>query len=122
MAQQVGFVEDSIDRVQSAVRSVEDEFERLQKQFGKRRKQLEREAQKRVKQIRTEIRKQPLVKRAESLRGDARKQIETGVETILATLQIASRGEVQRLDRKLGQINRKLSQLEKGKRHNGASA
>ncbi len=122
MAQQVSFVEDSIDRVQSAVHSVEDEFERLQKQFGKRRKQFEREAQKRVKQIRTEIRKQPLVKRAESLRGDARKQIETGVETILATLQIASRGEVQRLDRKLGQINRKLSQLEKGKPHNGASA
>ena len=122
MAQQANFVEESIDRVQNAVRSVEGEFERLQKQFDKRRKQFEKETQKRVKRFRADISKRPIVKRAESLRSDAAKQLEGGVETILSTLQIASKSEVQKIDRKLSQINRKLGQLEKNRRHNGASA
>ncbi|MCK5366819.1 MAG: hypothetical protein KAR22_27770 [Gammaproteobacteria bacterium] len=122
MTQQATFVEESIDRVQNAVRSFEGEFEKLQKEFGKRRKQFRRDTQKQVKKIRADLRGRPLVKRAESLRSDAAKQLDSGVDSVLSLLRIASRSDVEKLDRKLGQINRKLNQMEKGGRHTGGSA
>ena len=122
MTQQATFVEESIDRVQNAVRSFEGEFEKLQKEFGKRRKQFRRDTQKQVKKIRADLRSRPLVKRAESLRSDAAKQLDSGVDSVLSLLRIASRSDVEKLDRKLGQINRKLNQMEKGGRHTGGSA
>ena len=112
MTQQATFVEESI----------EGEFEKLQKEFGKRRKQFRRDTQKQVKKIRADLRTRPLVKRAESLRSDAAKQLDSGVDSVLSLLRIASRSDVEKLDRKLGQINRKLNQMEKGGRHTGGSA
>jgi hypothetical protein len=108
-----GFVEDGIERFQSAVRSVESEVQKVQKRFEKRRRDLERRAQKRVKQLRSDIRQSPLVKRAESLREDTSRQLESGVDNVLAAFQIASKSDVKKLDRKLNQINRKLKELEK---------
>ena len=121
MAVQESIVEESIDRVQNAVRSFGDDFERFQKRFEKRRKQLEKDTQKRVKRLRAEFEKSPFVKRAEDLRSDATRQIGSGVDRVLARLQIASRADVRKLDRKLGQISRKLSQIEKTQHQRGAS-
>lgn len=107
------FVEEGLDRVQSAFGSVQEELERLQKELGKRRRSFEKEAQKRVRQLRSELRKNGLVKRAESFQKDAARRLETGVESVLSTFQIASQGDLKRIDRKLGQISRKLTALEK---------
>jgi len=112
---QVSFVESGIDRVQEAFRSVESRVEKLQKDLGKRRRQLERDAQKRVKSWRTELRRSDLAKRVEGLQKDARKQLESGVDNVLSSLQIASQSDIKKLDRKLGQISRKLNALEKSR-------
>jgi len=112
MAEQ-SFVEESYDRVQDTVRSWGDELEKMQKEFNKRRKRFEKDAQKRVKRVRGEIRKSALVKRAEALQKDATKQIETGVDTVLDRLQIASRSDVKRLEKKVAKLSKQLRDFEK---------
>ena len=112
MSDQTSFVGEGIDRVQEAFQSVGDEFERLQDQLDERRKDFEAQTQKRVKKIRKDLRKRPLVKRAESFRRDATKQIEQGVEGFLNMLQIASSSDMKKLDRKLNSINKRLKEIE----------
>ena len=109
MEQRANFIEDGIDRVQSAWTSVEDEFEKLQKNLEKRRKRFEKEREKQVKWLR----KTPIAKRVESIREDATRQIESNFESILGLLPVASQSSVKRLERKVSQLSRKLSALEK---------
>lgn len=124
MAQRSNLVEEGVSRVRSVVRSFDREVKRLQKQldsrrktFGKRlassRRSLEHRTQKQIDRVVGEFKRLPLIQRAESLREDAARQIESGVETVLGVLQIASKGELERVDRKLSQISRKLRDLEK---------
>ena len=125
MSEQTSFVSESIDRVQEAIQSVGDEFERLQGQLGDRRKEFETQTQKRVKKLQKDLRKQPLFKRADTLRRDATKQIEQGVGGVLSTLQIASSADMKKLDRKLNVISKRLKEIEaraKTKASNSASA
>jgi hypothetical protein len=112
MSEQTSFVSESIDRVQEAIQSVGDEFERLQGQLGDRRKEFETQTQKRVKKLQKDLRKQPLFKRADTLRRDATKQIEQSVEGVLNTLQIASSSDMKKLDRKLNAITKRLKEME----------
>lgn len=127
MAQQTGVVQDGFDRVQTAVRRMDKEFRKLQRELEARRKRLERQlttrsrklnkrAQRQVQRFRTELRKQPLVKRAESLRTDAGKQI----SSLFDSFPIVTKRDVDRLDRKISQLNRKIRELEKS-RANGAA-
>jgi len=110
---QATLVEAGIDRVQEVLRNAEGEFEKLQKRFDKRRKQLEKDAEKRIKHFRSEFRKNTIVKRAETFQKDAVRQLEERVDQFLSRLQIASQGDIKKLDKKLGQISKKLSALEK---------
>ncbi len=113
MAQQESFVEESIDRVQSAMRSVEDEFEKIQRNIQDRRKNFEKQTRKQVKRLRSEFRKNPLVTRAEEIRADAVNQIESSVDSLLDWLPVASRADLRKIDRKLNQLTKKLKSLEK---------
>ncbi len=113
MAQQESFVEESIDRVQSAMRSVEDEFEKIQRNIQDRRKSFEKQTRKQVKRLSSEFRKNPLVKRAEEIRTDAVNQIESSVDSLLDWLPVASRADLRKIDRKLNQLTKKLKTLEK---------
>jgi len=110
---EANFIEEGIDRIENAFRSIERDFRRLQKRADRRRRQFERQAEKRVKRIQTDIRKNPVVKRAEDLRSDAVKTIEDQVDGLLANLRIASHAEVHKLERKVAQLNRKVRELEK---------
>ena len=94
-------------------RSLEKRIEKGRKELESRRKRLETRGRKQVKSLVADIRKNPVVKRAEALRKDAEKQLETGVESMLSMLQIASKGDVQKIDRKLKTLNKKLASLEK---------
>ncbi|MDE0885866.1 MAG: phasin family protein [Myxococcota bacterium] len=123
MAQQTTMIEDGFDRIQSAFKSVEDEVQKAQKRLEKRGEKFSKDAEKRVRKMRKEMSKLPLVKRAESLGNDltkefegrskrVEKQIESGIKTVLGGLQIASRGEISKLDKKLNRINRRLKALD----------
>ena len=109
---EANFIEEGMDRIENAYRSIERDFRRIQKRADRRRKQLEKQAEKRVKQLQSDIRKNPVVKRAESLRSDAQKAIEEQVDGLLANLRIASQADVNRLGRKVAQLNRKVRELD----------
>ena len=136
MTQQANIVQEGVDRLREAVSAIEVDIERMQdrvqKQFKARRKSIEKEVtsrrkdfekktQKQVKRLRTELRKNTYVKRAQGVVDDATKQFEQGVDNVLEVLHVASKRDLSRIDRKLNQINRKLRDLEKAKQGNGAA-
>ena len=124
MAQRTGRGNGSANSLESALENIEREFERVQRRFrsqrrevGKRiergRRQLETRGRKQVRSLIADVRKSDAYKRAQALRKDAEKQIESGVESVLALLQVASRRDLERVDRKLRTLTKKLSELEK---------
>jgi len=139
MSEQANMIEERADRIGDAYRSFDEGFQRLQKdlrerrktfekQINSRRKNLERQInasrkgiEKRTRQQVSELRKNPVVKRAISARDDATKGIESRVSGALGLFNIASRSDVERLERKIGQITRKLKQAERAKKANGSA-
>jgi hypothetical protein len=136
VAQQANFVQESVDRVREAVASIEDDIDRVQRRMQKewktRRKSMERQVtshrkdfekktQRQMKRLRTELLKNPYVRRAQEAVDDATKQFEQGVDNVLKVLHVASQRDLNRIDRKLNQINKKLRELEKSKQGNGAA-
>ena len=127
-------VQEGIDRFREVFGSVESELERVQKDLRARRRLLEKRFDagrkdiekrldagrkdfgKRARKARRELRKNPAFKRLDNLRRVATRQLEQGAESLLSALQIASRSDVERIDRKLNQLGRKLKELERTRR------
>ena len=114
MSEQASLVQEGIDRFQSAVDTIDRDFRKFQKNLSGQRKDFEKRTRKRLDQTFADVRKQPAYQRADDLRKDAAKRLEQGFERTLDALGVASRSEVQRLDRKLSQLAKKLRELEKG--------
>jgi hypothetical protein len=109
---EASFIQEGIDRVETAFGNIEKEYKRLQKRAEKRRKDFEKRAERGFKRVQTEIRKNPVVKRAESIRDETRKTVEGQVEQLLGGLRIATRADVQKLERKITLLNKKLRELQ----------
>ena len=141
MARNNGLLEEGRERFEGALKDMERDWKRLQRRADQGRKQFEQRAQKQVKRIQAELKKSPLVKRAEEqrkalekrarklgselrnnsavkraeeLRKDAGTRIESQIESLFGWLRIASAADVTRLEKKVDQLNRKLRDLEKG--------
>jgi len=123
MAQQTSLVREGIDRFRGAYGAIEGEVERVGRGLRARRRQVEKQVGKRLdagrkdlerraKGLRTELRKSATVKWLESLGRDAAGQLEDGMERLLGTFQIASKSDVQRIDRRLKKLGRQLKELE----------
>jgi polyhydroxyalkanoate synthesis regulator phasin len=119
-------------RINEAVQFVDDEFQRVQKELNTRRKSLEQEfatrrktvekrTRKELKRIQSELKKNPIVKRADSVRKDVSKQVETRVDALLGLMQVASRSDVQRINKKLTTLNRRLKAIEDSRKTNGSA-
>ena len=122
MAAQTSIVQEGVDRVRAAFGTLEDEFERVQRQLRARRRGIEKQLrsgrkdlEKRTRKLRTEVLGSSPVKRLDTLRKDAQRQIEDRVGNLLGVLQIASKSDVERIDRKLTQLNRKLREIEEAR-------
>jgi len=133
MSEQTSFVNEGVDRVTSVFRSIDGELRRVQKQLQTRRKSfekqlasgrrdIEKQTRKQVKRLQTELRKSPLIKRAQTLRGEATSQIDSAVERVLGALQIATKNDLERIDRRLGVLTRKLKDLDRGGRRGNGEA
>jgi len=119
-------------RINEAVQFVDDEFQRVQKELSTRRKSIEKEfaskrktvekrTRKELKRIQTELKKNPIVKRADAVRKDVTKQVETRVDSLLGLMQVASRSDVQRINKKLTTLNKRLKAIEESRKTNGSS-
>ncbi len=106
-------IQDVSDRVETAVKTFEKDWKKFQKQAERQRKTIEKRAEREVKKFQKQIDTNPVVKRARTLRDDAVKTFETQMDTLLGTFRIANRGEVEKLERKVGSLSRKIRQLEK---------
>jgi septation ring formation regulator EzrA len=129
MAAQASIVQEGVDRVRAAFGTLEGEFERVQRQLRARRKDLEKQLrsgrkdlEKRTRKLRSEVLGSTPLKRLDTLRKDAQRQIEDGVGNLLGVLQIASKSDVERIDRKLSQLNRKLREIEETRSGEAISA
>jgi hypothetical protein len=123
MAEQANLVQDGVDRLNEAFRSIDGEFQRVQKDLNKRRetvekrlkksrKSFEKQSRKEVGRLQAEFRKNPVVKRAESLRKDINKQLESNLDNLLGMFQIASKADMGRIDRKLSALGRRIKEIE----------
>ena len=119
MAQNTSVLETGIDQIQSAVRVLDRRFRRLQRQLTTRRRRLGRQVtsrrralERRAQRQISRLRRQRLVKRAEALREDVTRQVEQGLSGLFETLPLATKRDVQRIDRRVSQLNRKLRDLE----------
>jgi chromosome segregation ATPase len=130
-------IQDGVERFREAFGSIEEEIERVQKDLRARRKKIEKrfstsrkdlekrletqrkDFEKRTKKLRTQIEKNPTMKRLDKARKDASKQWEQGVSDVLGALQIASKNDLQRIDRKISQLSKKMREMDGAKRPNG---
>lgn len=127
--QQASVVQDGVDQIKQVVRRADREIKKIQKQVESRRRTLAKEVTTRRRLIekhaqrgiaRIQKQSQPLLKRAEALRADATERFERSVTSILDVLPIASKSEIERIDRKVSALGRKLKEIEKAQ--NGTQA
>ncbi|HJO24115.1 MAG: hypothetical protein QF890_12435 [Myxococcota bacterium] len=114
-----GRIDEEIQRVQE---ELNDQRKRLESQFAKNRKSFEKQTRRQVKQIQRDLRKNPVVKELRKWRGRAESQFGDTVESLLATLRIASKDDVNRINRKLSRINKRLVQMERENATSSAGA
>ena len=119
-------------RIDEAVQFFDDEFQRVQKELSARRKSLgkefttkrksvEKRTRKELKRIQSELKKSPIVKRADAVRKDVTKRVETRMDALLGLLQVASKSDVQQINKKLTTLNRRLKAIEGRRKTNGSS-
>ncbi len=121
MADQVSLVQEGVDRLNDAFHSIDHEFQRVQKELTTRRRSVEKRTRKELNRLQSELKKSPLVKRAKSLRKDLTKEVEASMDSFLGLIRVASKSDVERIDKKLATLNRHLKAVEKARKTNGAS-
>ncbi len=122
MAEQASsFVDEAGERFTAARERVDSEVSRIQKELATRRKRIERQTRKQVKQIEKDIRTSEVVKSLESWRGRAGNLLEETVGGVLSALQIASKNDLQKVDRKLIKLTKRLKEIERVRQTNGAA-
>ena len=131
MAEQVtSFVDEANERFTAARERVDSEVQRIQKELQTRRKKIERQintsrknfekqTRKQVKQIEKDIRKSEVVKALDGWRSQAGQAIEDTFEGVLGAFQIASKHDIQKIDRKLTKLTKRLKDIERGRQANG---
>jgi len=126
-------VDESRERISSARERIDEEIQRVQKELASRRKDIElqlsrgrksfeKQTRRQVRQIQKDIRKNSWIRRAEELRDEATRQFEDALEGVLGTLQIASKTDVRKIDRKLGKLSKRLKEIERVRQTNGQQA
>jgi hypothetical protein len=124
MAKQASVVQERVDQIRQVVRRADREIKKIQKQVESRRRRLakevttrrrviEKRAQKEIGRIQKQIQSQPLVKRAEALRADATERVTARVSSLLGAFPLATRSEIERIDRKVSALSKKLREIEK---------
>jgi len=134
MAEQAtSIVQESRERLHEVRERLDEEIQRVQKELQSRRKRIERQlvsgrrtlekqTRKQVRQIQNDLTNNTLVRRIDELRVETARQIEDAIEGFLSVLQIASKNDVRKIDRKLTKLNKRLKDMERARSANGQRA
>ncbi len=101
------------ERFNDALRGLDDQLQELRERFDEQRKKVEGELRKRTDRVREELRGSDVLQRAEQVRKDIGGRVERGREQIYDAFGLASKAEVQRINRKLNTIVKKVNELAK---------
>lgn len=109
-----------LDRFNDALRNLDDQLQELRDRFEERRKQFESDFQKGRDRVEERVRGTSLYKRARQVRTDLEDQIERTRGQVYDVFGIASKAELEKLNRKLNAISRKLNELTREQRHHAS--
>jgi len=101
------------DRFNDALRSLDDQIQDLREQFDDRRKGIEKEVRQRADDVQSQLKKNPLYKRAERARKDWEEQIDKARSSVYDVFGLATKSDIDKLNKKLNTISRKLTDLAK---------
>jgi hypothetical protein len=119
MAEQASLVQEGVDRLSGAFESIDHEFQRVQKKITTTRKSVEKRTRKELNRFQKEAKKYPLVKRADSIVNETAKQLESGMGALMKLLQVPSRSDITRIDKRLSALSRRVKEIEKARKANG---
>ncbi len=103
----------AFDRFNDALRNLDDQIQELRDRVDERRKSFRAELRKQTSRIEHTLRKSALYRRAEQAGRDLQTQVEQSREQIYGVFGIASKAEVEKLNRKLAQVAKRLNDIAK---------
>jgi len=103
------------DRFNDALKSLDEQLQDLRERFDHQRRRVEREVRKRAERLQTRVQETDLYKRAETVRKDLGERAETGRSQIYDVFGIASKHEIEKLNKRMNKISKQLTELSEGR-------
>ncbi len=103
----------AFDRFNDALRGLDDQLQELRERFDERRDTLRAEIRKQATRIETQLRKSALYRRAEEVGKELTEQVDQARTQLYDVIGVASKSEVDKINRKLSAISKKLNEIAK---------
>lgn len=103
------------DRVNDALKSLDEQLQDLRERFDHQRQRVEREVKKRATQLQERIQDTEIFKRATQARKDIETRVDETRSQIYDVFGIASKSEVEKLHKRLNKISKQISDLSEGR-------
>ena len=101
----------SFDRFNDALNSLDEQFQDLRERLDDRRKKVEKDLRDRADRIQTDLRKTAVYQRAEQTMKDLEGTVQKTRTQVYDAVGLASKADVDRLNRKLNTISKKVNEL-----------
>ncbi len=99
------------ERLNDAFRNLDDQLQELRVRFDDQLRRVENSWNERREEFRAQVRETTLYKRSEQVRKDLEEQVDRGRVQLYDAFGIASKSEIQKLNRKLNTLSKKLNEL-----------
>ncbi len=103
------------DRFNDALKSLDEQLQDLRERFDHQRRKVERDVRKRAEKLQARVQESDLYKRAEGARKDLESRVESGRSQIYDVFGIASKHEIEKLNKRLNKISKQLTELSEGR-------
>ena len=101
------------DRFNDALRNLDEQLQELRDRFDENGRRFRSEFRKRADRLDTQLRKSPIYRRADQVRKDLEDQVGRRREQVYDAIGLASKAEIEKLNKKLNTISKKLNELAK---------
>ena len=101
------------DRFNDALKNLDDQLQELRDRFDDQRKRFEDQVTRQREKLEAQIRATALYKRTERVRKDVEDQVERGRTQLYDAFGVASKSEINKINRKLSTSSKKRNELAK---------
>ena len=103
------------DRFNDALKSLDEQLQDLRERFDHQRRKVERDVRKPAENPHPRVQESDLYKRAEGARKDLESRVESSRSQIYDVFGIASKHEIEKLNKRLNKISKQLTELSEGR-------